>query len=93
MTHERSSRPENPGAATTATPIADTDSNRRADLELDLALLGGPAADVWVQLFEGRFRLAVPCERCGRWLTAGASKAHRMGAHCRAKVAAEAVPE
>jgi hypothetical protein len=52
---------------------------------LDLALLGGSAADIWAQLFDGQFRLAVPCSRCGRWLTAGASKAHRLGAHCRAK--------
>lgn len=89
MTRRRS--PGSEARATSTTTTLHPDSNRRADLELDLALLGGSAADVWAQLFDGQFRLAVPCERCGRWLTAGASKRHRLGAHCRSRAAAEAV--
>ena len=69
------------------------DSSRCADNQIDLALLGGPAADIWAKLFNGEFKLAVPCSRCGRWLTSGASKRHRMGAKCRAKSTAAAVAE
>lgn len=87
---KRRNRPGDTGAAaSTTTTVATQDDKRRTDIELDLALLGGSAADIWAQLFDGQFRLAVPCSRCGRWLTAGASKRHRLGAHCRAKSAAE----
>ena len=68
-----------------------SDHNERTDeFKLD-RLLGGPAADIWAKLFNGEFKLAVPCSRCGRWLTSGASKRHRMGAKCRAKSTAAAV--
>jgi hypothetical protein len=41
---------------------------------VDLALVGANS-DIWALLFDGKFRLAVKCDVCGRWLTAGASKA------------------
>lgn len=86
MSQIRRNRPGNPGAATsTTTTVATQDDNRRSDIELDLALLGGTNADIWAALFDGRFRLAVPCKRCGRWLTSGASKTAGIGSHCAAR--------
>lgn len=61
---KRRNRPgDDPGAATSTTPIATAESNRCSDNQIDLTLLGGPDADVWAALFDGRFRLAVPCSR------------------------------
>jgi hypothetical protein len=40
---------------------------------------------IWAELFDGRFRLAVKCEVCGRWLTAGKSKAAGLGPRCAAR--------
>lgn len=45
---------------------------------------------IWQAVFNGRFRLAVKCDICGRWLTAGTSKQAHRGPRCAAK-AAEAV--
>jgi hypothetical protein len=79
--------PATPTFTTTTDTHHGTDpveSIRCADLQVDLRLLGGPEGDVWAALFDGRFRLAVPCSRCGRWLTAGASKSAGIGPHCAA---------
>ena len=51
---------------------------------IDLALVGDNA-DIWARLFDGEFRLAVKCDRCGRWLTAGKSKAAGRGPSCAAR--------
>lgn len=40
---------------------------------------------IWSALFNGHFKLAVPCDRCGRWLTAGTSKRNHRGPRCAAK--------
>lgn len=84
-THQRKDRPGKPGAALTTTTIAASDSTRRTDTDADIALTGGANADIWAALFDGRFRLATRCSRCGRWLTAGPSKRAGIGAHCAAK--------
>ena len=61
-----------------------SDHNERTDeFKLDRLLVGDKS--IWAALFDGEFKLAVPCSRCGRWLTSGASKRHRMGSHCAAK--------
>ena len=51
---------------------------------IDLALVGDNA-DLWARLFDGEFRLAVRCSRCGRWLVASASKQAGIGPHCAAQ--------
>jgi hypothetical protein len=61
------------------------DSTHGADVLVDLELVGGVNADLWALLFDGKFRLAVKCDTCGRWLTAGASKAAGRGPHCAAR--------
>lgn len=40
-------------------------------------------------LFDDRFRLAVQCDTCGRWLTADASKRAGRGPRCATKVVAK----
>lgn len=86
VTPTRRSRPEkNPGAAT-STSLDASDSTRHGDNDADIALVGGVNADLWAALFAGQFRLAVKCDRCGRWLTAGPSKRAGIGAHCAAQV-------
>lgn len=84
MTRRRSS-PGLEARATSTPPSADTTITPHADVVFDLTLLGGPDADVWAALFDGRFRLARRCDVCGRWLTAGASKTAGRGPRCAAK--------
>lgn len=75
-------------ATSTTTTIAASDSTGTAtDFDLDQALAGDRS--VWSAVYAGEFRLAVRCKRCGRWLTAGASKAARLGAHCAARAVTE----
>ncbi|MDQ1247526.1 MAG: hypothetical protein QG597_1896 [Actinomycetota bacterium] len=50
---------------------------------IDRGLVGDRS--IWAALFDGEFRLAVPCSRCGRWLTSAASKKHRLGSRCAAR--------
>lgn len=42
---------------------------------------------IWRAVYNGHFRLAVRCDRCGRWLTDGHSKRHRLGPRCKTRVA------
>ena len=50
---------------------------------VDRQLVGDES--LWVALFDGRFRLSVRCDVCGRWLTAGKSKAAGLGPNCAAR--------
>ncbi len=40
---------------------------------------------IWLDLMNGRYKLALPCEVCGRWLTAHKSKAAGRGPSCAAR--------
>jgi hypothetical protein len=40
---------------------------------------------LWLDLMNGRFRLALRCEVCGRWLTSHKSKAAGLGPTCSAR--------
>lgn len=64
-----------------------------ATVDFDIAKRVADQVDwsIWRAIYAGEFRLAVRCQRCGRWLTAGPSKRERVGAHCAAKAAAEVV--
>jgi hypothetical protein len=70
--------------ATSTPPSDNADSTHGTDITVDLALVGANS-DIWALLFDGKFRLAVKCDVCGRWLTAGASKAAGRGPHCAAR--------
>lgn len=63
------------------------DSGLPSELEVDQAVVGD--ASIWEALFNGQFRLAVQCDACGRWLTAGASKRAHRGPRCAARAVGE----
>lgn len=67
------------------TDAADVD--RDVDRDLDRQLVDGLDGSLWAAIFDGHFRLAVRCDRCGRWLTAGRSKRAHLGPRCAQKVA------
>ena len=72
--------------ATLETAKSSTQSSHGTDVELDLALVGAHT-DIWAALFNGTFRLAVRCDVCERWLTAGKSKSAGRGPSCSARSA------
>ena len=66
-----------------------TASNRQhvADFDFDRHIVDRVDESIWTAIYNGQFRLAVPCDICGRWLTAGSSKRAHRGPRCAAKVA------
>lgn len=69
-------------------PPSDT-TNRKPtfdELGFDKAIVDAVGRDIWAALFDGHFRLAVKCRRCGRWLTHGTSKRNHLGPSCATKV-------
>ena len=65
-------------ATSTTATVADADTTA-----VDRQLVGDES--LWVALFDGRFRLSVRCDVCGRWLTAGKSKVAGRGPSCSAR--------
>jgi hypothetical protein len=74
----------NPAPSTTPIVVAQSTAPP-ADFDYDRRVVGQVDWSIWRALDRGEFRLAVRCRRCGRWLTAGASKRNGMGTHCAAK--------
>ena len=60
-----------------------------SDFDFDKRIVDTVDRSIWNALYNGEFRLATKCRRCGRWLTNGRSKRNHMGAHCAAKAVAE----
>lgn len=60
-----------------------------ADFDFDQQIVHRVDESIWRAVYNGEFRLAVRCKRCGRWLTSGLSKRERLGAHCKTKKTAE----
>lgn len=82
MTKEKRRIRHDPALSTTPNPIvSDTDD----DFDFDKRVADQVDWSIWRAIYNGHFRLAVKCERCGRWLTAGSSKRNRLGSHCKAK--------
>ena len=79
MPPKRRSGPAVSSRATVETAKSCSQSNA-----IDLALVGDNT-DIWAALFDGKFRLAVKCDVCGRWLTAGKSKSAGRGPSCSAR--------
>lgn len=71
------SRPSDTSTVATATD----------EFDFDKHIVDRVDESIWRAVYNGQFRLAVRCERCGRWLTAGQSKRNRLGAHCKSKAA------
>lgn len=83
MTRRRSRAPKgNPATSTTAT-VDSRQSN--PEILVDLKITGGINADLWALLYDDRFRLALRCDDCGRWLTSHKSKAAGRGPTCSAR--------
>lgn len=56
-----------------------------AEVELMRGIVDATEHSLWLDLLNGRFKLAMPCEVCGRWLTAHKSKAAGRGPSCAAR--------
>lgn len=75
------------GTGSQLTTTATESSPVVTEFDFDKAIVDAVNKELWVALFDGDFRLAVPCDVCGRWLTAGNSKRAHRGKHCAAKAA------
>jgi hypothetical protein len=74
----------NPALSTTPLVAPDsTDGNDEFDY--DKQIVDRVDESLWRAVYNGSFRLAVKCDRCGRWLTDGHSKRDRLGPVCAAK--------
>ena len=82
--------PGTPARATSATTTVATGKSTAAteDFDYDKRVVAQVDWSIWNAIFNGQFRLAVPCDVCGRWLTAGASKRAHRGPRCAAKAVA-----
>ena len=86
MTSRRRSGSAVSSRAAVQTATVCDQSNRTADeLAADKALLQGVDGGIWAAIFDGKFKLAVRCEVCGRWLTAAKSKNNGRGPSCAAR--------
>ncbi len=82
MRKEKHRIPRDPALSTR--PSDTNDSSQGTDeIGLDRLLVGDKS--IWAALFDGEFKLAVRCDCCGRWLTAGASKRNGRGPVCSAR--------
>jgi hypothetical protein len=84
----KNSRPAGNRATRTSTTLYDQHTAPESDFDFDRHIVDRVDESIWRALFDGHFRLAVRCDVCGRWLTAGASKRAHRGPRCRAKAAA-----
>ena len=72
--------------ALTTRPSDDTDTTKvETDFDFDERVVAQVDWSIWRAIFNGEFRLAIPCKICGRALVAGKSKRNGVGAHCAAK--------
>jgi hypothetical protein len=76
-----------PALFTPPSALPDSTADPR-QFDFDQRVVDQVDASIWRALFLGQFRLAVRCDICGRWLTAGRSKAQHRGPRCAAKVGA-----
>lgn len=75
----------NDTVTTTTSDHHEAGSFSQCNALLDKAIVAEVDKELWAALFDGDFRLAVPCDVCGRWLTAGKSKRAHRGPRCAAK--------
>ena len=75
-------------ATPTTSVLCPKDTKNRPDFDFDRGVVHEVDESIWQALCAGQFRLAVPCDVCGRWLTDERSKRAHRGPRCAAKVVA-----
>lgn len=60
-----------------------------SQFDYDRRVVGQVDWSIWRAIYNGDFRLAVRCRRCGRWLTDGTSKRRHLGPTCAGKAVTE----
>lgn len=78
---DRPSRNLTSATKSTATDVTEFDFDRHIVDSVD--------ESIWRAVYNGEFRLAVRCDVCGRWLTAGSSKRAHRGPRCAARAVAQ----
>lgn len=75
--------PQDPALISPPSDTTESDSTADRDqFDFDRGVVDAVNRDLWAAIFDGHFRLAVKCRRCGRWLTDGRSKRNHMGPRC-----------
>lgn len=74
--------------ALSSTPTVSAKSTAESEFDYDRRIVDRVDASIWRAVYNGEFRLAVKCRRCGRWLTDGHSKRRHLGARCAARTGA-----
>lgn len=89
MSQAHRSGPSKARAASNATTTvtAHPKAPGAAEVELMRGIVDKVDRGLWQDLMNGKFRLALPCDVCGRYLTAHKSKVAGRGARCAAKAA------
>ena len=64
----------------------DKQNAQESEFDFDKRVVAQVDWSIWNAIFEGHFRLAVRCDQCGRWLTAGRSKKAHRGPRCAKRV-------
>lgn len=85
MTPVRRSGPPDRKAATKLAKAPLQSNPAHVDLNYDRHIVARVDESIWAALFNGQFRLAIQCRRCGRWLVDARSKRRHYGATCAAK--------
>lgn len=71
-------------APSAATTLNQPQRNPESD-DFDQQVVAQVDFSIWRAVYNGQFRLAVRCDRCGRWLTHGISKRNHLGPRCATK--------
>lgn len=82
---KRSSRGTPAPATSTTSKLSDQSIPAHSDFDFDKNIVDRVDESIWAAVFNGHFRLAVRCDVCGRWLTAGSSKKAHRGPRCAQK--------
>ena len=77
--------PRDPALSTRPSDVTN-DTNTDREFDYEQRVVYQVDSSIWRAIYRGEFRLAVQCDTCGRWLTAGASKKAHRGPRCAAKV-------
>ena len=84
----RRSRPQKePATSTTTTLFPESNAPGAAEVELMRGIVDKTERGIWQDLMNGKFKLALRCDVCGRWLTAHASKSAGIGPRCAERAA------
>ncbi len=77
--------PRDPALSTRPSDVVNVIKDE-AEFDYDKRVVDQVDWSIWRAIHQGKFRLATPCDVCGRWLTDGRSKRAHRGPRCAAKV-------